>query len=180
VKKERSPSRPPADAETAVREVRRGDLPALLDIYNHFVKTSHATFELVPQTLLQRKKWLREHRRGRYPIIVAETGGRVVGYATISKFRERPAYSRTGESSVYVHPDFQGKGVGTLLMEETIVRARKLGYHAIIAGIALPNEPSVKLHEGLGFKFVGNFREVGFKFGQWRDVAFFQLLLDDR
>jgi L-amino acid N-acyltransferase YncA len=144
----RSPSRLSADAETAVREVRRrSDLPALLDIYNHVVKTSHATFELVTQTLLQRKKWLWEHR-GRYPIIIAETRGRVVGYAIISKFRERPAYSKTGESSVYVHPDFQGKGVGTLLMKETVARARELGYHTIIAGIALPNEASVRLHEG--------------------------------
>ncbi len=171
--------RPQGDdgTRTVLRESKRSDLRALLDIYNHVVKTSHATFDLVPQTLTQRRRWLSEHR-GKFPLIVAEVQGEVVGYAAISSFRSRPAYSKTGESSVYVRQGFRAKGVGTLVMKEMVARAACLGYHTIVAGIALPNVPSVKLHERLGFELVGSFREVGFKFGKWRDVAFYQLVLE--
>jgi len=168
----------PVAVETEVRDSRRSDLPALLEIYNNVVKTSHATFDLDPQTMAQRKTWFSGHG-GRYPLVVAETRGQITGYASLSKFRDKPAYSKTGESSVYVHKAFQRKGVGTLLMKEIVARAKKFGYHTIIAGIALPNDASLRLHERLGFEYVGSFKEVGFKFGRWRDVTFYQLLLGE-
>ena len=159
-----------------LRDARRSDLPGILEIYNHHVRTSTATFDLEPLTLARRQKWFWEHR-SRHPLIVAERNGRVIGYASLSEFRDKPGYSRSAEDSVYVDKDFQGKGVGRLLLKEILSRAVRLGYHTIIAGIVPPNEASVRLHAGLGFEFVGNFREVGFKFSRWQDVAFYQLFL---
>ena len=159
-----------------VRDARTADLSALLEIYNDVVLKSSATFDLAPLTLVQRKKWFEEHS-GRYPLVVAENKGRVVGYASLSEFRDKPGYSKSAEDSVYVHNGFQGKGVGTLLMKEILSRAAGLGYHTIIAAIVPPNEASVRLHEGFGFTYVGNFREVGFKFSRWQDVSFYQLFI---
>jgi L-amino acid N-acyltransferase YncA len=170
---------PRAGRGIAVRDARRTDLPALLEIYNHAVLTSPATFDLEPLTLVQRRRWFSDHGR-LHPLVVAERDERVVGYAGLSPFRDKPGYSRSAEDSVYVHRDFQGKGVGALLMKEILARASRLGYHTIVAGIVPPNEASVRLHEGLGFAYVGNFREVGFKFSRWQDVAFYQLFLPVR
>ncbi|MDA4137329.1 MAG: GNAT family N-acetyltransferase [Thaumarchaeota archaeon] len=163
----------------AVRDARRADLPALLDIYNDAVLASPATFDLEPLTLAQRRRWFSEHGR-LHPLVVAESDQRVVGYASLSPFRDKPGYSKSAEDSVYVHKDFQGRGVGTMLMKEILARAVNLGYHTIVAGIVPPNEASVRLHEGLGFAYVGNFKEVGFKFLRWQDVAFYQLFLPAR
>jgi len=165
-----------AVSETKIRGAKKSDLPELLEIYNHEVRTSPATFDLEPQTLVQRKAWFSAHRR-KHPLVVAERHGRVIGYASLSRFRDKPGYSKTGEDSVYVRRGFQGKGVGTLLLKEILARATKLGYHTVIAGVVPPNEASVRLHEGLGFGYVGNFREVGFKFSRWQDVAFYQAFL---
>lgn len=162
--------------EIRIRDARESDLPALLEIYNQVVLSSPATFDLDSQTLGHRRKWFSEHGR-RHPIIVAESKGRVIGYASLSRFRDKPAYSMSVEDSVYVRRGFQGKGVGKLLMKETVARAIKLGYHTLIAGVVPPNEASVKLHEGFGFVRVGNFKEVGFKFSHWQDVTFYQLML---
>jgi L-amino acid N-acyltransferase len=162
-----------------VRDARRSDLPALLDIYNDAVLTSSATFDLQPLTLGQRTKWLSGHGR-MHPLVVAESNGQVVGYASLSPFREKPGYSKSAEDSIYVRKDFQGRGVGTSLMKEILARAARLGYHTIIAGIVPPNEASVRLHERFGFAYVGNFSEVGFKFSRWQDVAFYQLFLHSR
>lgn len=171
------PKSSPRRGAAKIRLAARSDLPALLRIYNHSVETSHATFDLVPQTMSQREKWFSEHR-GTHPLVVAEVKGEVAGYASISTYRKKPAYSRTVESSVYVGEGFQRSGVGALLMGDILARAKKLGYHAVVAGIALPNEASVRLHEKMGFEFAGSLREAGQKFGRWWDVALYQLLLD--
>ena len=165
-----------SDPGIVVRDAIRSDLRALLDIYNNAVLTSTSTFDLEPLTLGQRAKWLSEHGR-MHPLVVAESNGLVVGYASLSPFRDKPGHSKSAEDSVYVHRDFQGRGVGTSLMKAILARAVSLGYHTIIAGIVPPNEASVRLHERFGFAYVGNFSEVGFKFSRWQDVAFYQLLL---
>lgn len=159
-----------------IRDGKISDLKALLDIYNDAVRTSPATFDLEPLTLSQRRKWFEEHGP-RLPLIVAESQGQVIGYATLSEFRDKPGYSLTVEDSVYVRRDFQGKGVGSKLLKEISSRAKKLGYHTIIAAIVPPNEASVRIHERLGFAYVGNFKEVGYKFASWQDVCFYQLFI---
>jgi phosphinothricin acetyltransferase len=103
--------------------------------------------------------------------------GRILGYASLSKFRDKPGYSKSVEDSIYVRRDFQGKGVGKVLMKGILARAVRLGYHTVVAGIVPPNEASVRLHEGFGFVYVGNFKEVGFKFSRWQAVTFYQLFL---
>ncbi len=159
-----------------VRDARKRDLPALLEIYNDAIAKLPATFDLEPQTLRQRARWFSEHG-GRHPLIVAESQGRILGYASLSSFRDKPGYSKSVEDSVYVHKDARGKGVGKILLKGILARAVRLGYHTVIAAIVPPNEASVRLHQGSGFAYVGNFREVGFKFSRWQDVAFYQLFL---
>jgi phosphinothricin acetyltransferase len=160
-----------------VRKATEHDLPVLLEIYNHVVRTSPATFDLVEQTLEQRKKWFQKYDE-QHPLLVAVENGSVVGYASLGTFREKPAYNQTAESSVYVHHDHHGKGIGGLLMTKLIAAAKELGYHALVAGITGGNESSAQLHVKFGFQPVGVFRQVGYKFGEYHDVAFYQLLLE--
>lgn len=160
-----------------VRRGRAEDVPALTEIYNDAVVGSAATFDLARKTLEDRMRWFYEHD-GSHPLLVAEAQGEVVGFATLSEFREKPGYSRTAETSVYVRRGSRGTGVGTAVMQAIIDGARRLGVHTLVAGIVPPNPPSVALHEKLGFRRVGTFREVGRKFGRWQDVEFFQLMLD--
>nr|WP_199615240.1 GNAT family N-acetyltransferase [Paenibacillus alkalitolerans] len=160
-----------------IREAEERDVPRLLDIYNHAVLHSTATFDLEEQTLEQRLEWFRKFGP-RHPIIVAETMGEVAGYSCLTEFRAKPAYSQTAELSVYLHPSWQGKGIGKTLLGEIVQRGRQLGYHVLIAGITGGNEQSVKLHERFGFQLAGTFKEVGYKFGAWQHVEFYQLILE--
>ena len=166
------------NTELQIREACISDLPRMLEIYNHVVRTSAATFDLFEQTVEQRSEWFQEHGKS-YPLIIGEIRGRVVAYCSLSRFRDKPAYSRTVESSIYVDNGFQGLGIGKKLMMDIIKRAKLLGYHVVIAGIAGGNEASMRLHKSLGFEYVGCFREVGYKFGRWQAVLFYQLHLPD-
>lgn len=156
-----------------IREARIGDLSAMLDIYNDSVRTTSATFDIEEQTLEQRANWF-SHYGGQYPLLVAEIGNCVAGYASLSLYREKAAYQRTTESSVYIDEAYRGRGVGKALMVDVLKRAAELGYHTVIAGITEGNEVSKQLHASLGFEYVGCFREVGHKFGQWQDVHYYQ------
>ena len=137
-----------------VRRGRLGDVPTLAEIYNDAVSTTAATFDLVTKSLEERRGWFEEHDDA-HPLVVVESDSRVVGYATFSRFR--------------------GGGVGTAAMAAVIEEARALGYHVMVAGIVPPNPASVALHAKLGYKRVGTFSGVGFKFGRWQDVEFYQL-----
>lgn len=159
-----------------MREAQINDLPRILEIYNEVVKSSPATFDLEELKLDQRKKWFLDHG-GKHPLIVAEIDGTLVGYCSLSPFRDKLAYMHTVESSVYVDHAYRGRGVGKVLMKEMLRKATELGYHVMIAGITSGNKPSVLLHSSLGFRFIGCFKEVGFKFGKWQDVDFYQLFL---
>ena len=110
-------------------------------------------------------------------MVVAERDGEVLGFASLSAFRERAAYRTTVENSIYVRRDAHGQGVGRLLLTELVERARRHGYHSIIARIAGANPASIALHERLGYELVGVEREVGRKFGRWLDVTEMQLML---
>jgi L-amino acid N-acyltransferase YncA len=166
-------STPNDTLQVMIRNAKFEDLPGILRIYNYVVKTSAATFDLKEQTIEERRNWFFEHGE-RYPLIVAEQNGQVIGYSSLSKFRDKPGYNRTVESSVYVEERFQGMGIGKRLMREILDRAVGLGYHVVIAGIAGGNERSERLHLSLGFQCIGFFKEVGFKFGSWQDVSFYR------
>jgi phosphinothricin acetyltransferase len=151
------------------------DLPGILQIYNHYVETSHATFDLEPVSVAQRKDWLRQFGDdGPHRLLVAEDGADLCGFAYSARFRSRPAYDVSVETTVYVRRDANGRGVGSRLYESLLDCVDAAGIHRVYAGIALPNAPSVRLHERFGFRHVGTFSEVGFKFGRYWDVAWFE------
>jgi L-amino acid N-acyltransferase YncA len=153
------------------------DAEALRTIYNLEVTTSTVTFDLVPRTLAQQEEWLAK-RSGAHAVLVAEDQGEVVGFASLSPYRDRAAYSTTVEDSVYVSRDRQGRGVGKLLLGDLIDVARTHGFHAVMARIVGGHEASIGLHTSLGFRVVGVEREVGRKFNQWLDVVLMQRMLN--
>ncbi len=159
------------------RLARLEDAEAIRQIYNLEVSTSTVTFDLVPRTLDDQITWL-EARSGAHVVIVAEDDDdEVVGFASLSPFRERPAYNSTVESSVYVRSDQRGRGVGALLIGELVGLAAQHGFHTAIARIVGGHEASIGLHRGAGFTEVGVEREVGRKFGTWLDVVVMQRML---
>ncbi|MBO9129331.1 N-acetyltransferase [Bacillus sp. 165] len=159
-----------------IRAAKQNDVPAILEIYNHAVLHTTATFDLKEKTVEEMNKWFEKYN-DRYPLIVATMDGKVVGYCSLSPFREKEAYGRTVELSVYVHENARGKGIARQLIMNIIKLGKQANHHVIIAGITAGNDVSVHLHESFGFTFVGCFRGVGFKFEKWQDVLFYQLTL---
>ncbi|MBD0382814.1 GNAT family N-acetyltransferase [Paenibacillus sedimenti] len=159
-----------------VRKAVEADVPFMLTIYNEVIRKSAATFDLEVQSLEQRLDWFAKFD-DRHPLLVAEVEGKVAGYCGILPFRQKPAYSHTVEVSIYIDELMQGKGIGRILLQEILELAKSIDHHVIIAGIVGENKGSVRLHEKLGFTFVGTFREVGYKFGEWHDISFYQRFL---
>jgi phosphinothricin acetyltransferase len=162
--------------DVTIRDATEADAEVLLAIYNHEVMTGTATLDLEPRTLDGQIEWIRRHQ-GANPVVVAVTHDQVVGFASLSPFKERAAYRTTVENSIYVAPGNQGRGIGNLLMIEILDRARSHGFHSVIARIAGDNPGSIAVHMRHGYVLVGVEREVGRKFGQWLDVTELQLLL---
>ena len=160
-----------------IRAAELSDATAVMDIYNPVVETSTATFDLVPRTLEQQIDWLSDRSGARIVLVAEDDDGTVAGFAALSPYRERAAYSTTVEDSVYVHPDHQGRGVGRLLLEALVETARAHGFHAVMARIVADHEASIALHSVCGFQIVGHEREVGRKFGRWLDVTLMERLL---
>ena len=163
-------------AATIVRLARVSDAEAMAEIYNHEVTTGTATFDLVPRDVEDQRRWITE-RSGAYPAVVAERDGVVVGFGSLSRYRDRPAYATTVEDSVYVHDGQRGGGVGRALLDDLVARAQDHGFHTIVARIAEGQEASVALHRACGFELVGVEREIGRKFGRWLDVVVMQRML---
>jgi phosphinothricin acetyltransferase len=160
-----------------LRPATLDDAPAIRDIYNHEVTTSTVTFDLVPRTLPEQRAWLTE-RSGAHVVVVAEDGGgRVLGFGSLSPYRDRPAYSTSVEDSVYIHEAARGGGVGRAILEDLVERATQHGFHTVIARIVGGHEASIALHRSAGFDHVGVEREVGRKFNRWLDVVVMQRLL---
>ena len=158
-----------------VRAATAADAPAVAAIYAPVVAATATSFEEQPPTPDEIGR--RMLARPRLPWLVADDDGRVAGYAYAAAHRARPAYRWSAESSVYLDPAYQGRGLGRRLYERLITEVRGLGYRSLYAGIALPNPASVGLHEALGFTPVGVFRDVGYKLGAWRDVGWWQYAL---
>ena len=162
------------ETKVTLRPAVMADCPAISDIYHHYVLHDTCTYQETPDPIEDREKWFNDHGP-RHPVIVAEAGGRVVGWASLSPYHPRTAYRFTVEDSVYLHPDWRRRGIGRLLLRELIDRARALGYRAIIAVISSEQTGSIKIHEKFGFVEVGRFKGIGFKFSRWLDVVYLQL-----
>ena len=159
-----------------IRSATEEDAEAIRAIYNVEVLGSTVTFDLVPRTAEEQAEWMAAHA-GVYPVIVAEDEGKVVGFASLSAYRPRPAYSTTAEDSIYVAETHRAQGLGHELLTELIERGRTHGFHSIMGRIVGDHEASIALHRSCGFEMVGIEREVGRKFGKWLDVALMQCLL---
>jgi L-amino acid N-acyltransferase YncA len=159
-----------------VRPAQLDDAEAIRQIYNVEVTTSMVTFDLVPRTVEEQRSWLLD-RSGAHLALVAREAGAIVGFGSLSPYRDRPAYRTTVEDSVYVHREHQGKGIGTVLLTALVEGATAHGFHAVMARIVGGHTASIALHERLGFEVVGTEREVGRKFGKWLDVVLMQRLL---
>ena len=159
-----------------LRLARLDDAEAIRQIYNAEVQTSTVTFDIVPRSLDEQRRYLTD-RSGAHAVIVAEDEGVVVGYGALSPWRSKPAYATSVEDSVYIHRDHQGRGIGRTLLDEMLRVGTAHGFHAVFARIVGGHEASIRLHEAAGFEIVGTEREVGRKFGRWLDVVLMERLL---
>ena len=158
-----------------IRRVEQADLPALTEIYNHYVVHTPVTFDLEPKTLAQRQEWFDTFRpSGRYQCFVAVEEGAAIGWACSGKFREKAAYATSVEMSVYLAPAHHGKGLGRKLYETIFAALAGEDIHRAYGGITLPNPASVALHEAFGFRRIGTQHEIGRKFGRYWDVALYE------
>jgi len=152
-----------------IRKANLDDLKDITDIYNYAILKTNATFDTKPKALDDREKWFKKHGK-KNPIIVAEQDNEIVGWASLSEYSTKCAYSDTAELSLYIKPEHQEKGIGKQLMEKIIEEGEKAGLHAIISRITDGNKVSIHLHEMFGFEHIGVLKEVGLKFGKKLDV----------
>lgn len=162
-----------------IRNATPADAASIADIYNHYIEHTIITFEEQAVDATEIARRITKITARNYPYIVYEHEGKVVGYAYLDTWRTRSAFDITLETTVYLSPQFVGigKGIGSELYAQLIVRARTAGIHSLIGVISLPNDASRRLHHKFGFEPVGIFREVGLKFGNLIDVEFWQLIL---
>jgi phosphinothricin acetyltransferase len=162
-----------------IRSIEVSDAAAVRDIYAPFVSDGATSFEVVPPDVSEMERRIMD-LRARYPWLVFESDGKVLGFAYGSPHRARPAYQWCVDVSVYINSDWQHRGIGRALYTALLALLRRQGYFNAYAGIALPNRASVGLHESFGFTPIGIFERTGYKFGQWHDVIWLQLrLLED-
>ena len=162
----------------AIRPYQTEDTQAILDIINYNILHSTALYDYNIRTYEQQKAILDDKLAKKFPVIVAEANGQVVGFGMYSEFRFREAYKFTVEHSVYVANDYHGKGIGNLLLAELITLAKAQKLHTMIAVIDAENQGSVSFHEKFGFKTVGFIKESGYKFNRWLHSVFMQLILE--
>lgn len=151
------------------------DAKSICEIYNYYIKNSVVTFEEEEISVKEMEKRISMVQE-KYPWYVFLSDDTVIGYAYASEWKSRSAYRFSVETTVYLHPDFGGKGLGTLLYEKLISKLRSMNIHVAIGGITLPNDSSVALHEKFGFEKIAQFKEVGFKNKRWLDVGYWQLV----
>ena len=177
------PEPSPPHPTVNIRVATRSDAEAMRTVYNNEVENFTTTLDMVPRSLTDQQTWIAA-RSGAFAAIVAEVDdhvsandGLVVGFASLSPFEDRPAYSPTVESSIYVARSHTGHGIGRKLMDRLITDARDSGFHSMIARVETSSEASIALHRACGFELVGIEKEVGRKFRRWLDVATLQLML---
>ncbi|EPJ43341.1 MAG: hypothetical protein OFPI_43460 [Osedax symbiont Rs2] len=155
------------------------DLPAINSIYNYYVLQSNISFDIEPWDEQKRLNWFEQFAENpdMYSLLVARLDGQLVGFAYNSKFKEKAAYASSSEVTVYVSTDSQGQGIGATLYSELLAKIASTRLHRLYAGITLPNDSSIKLHQKFGFKQVGIMREVGYKNGQYHSTALLEKCL---
>jgi phosphinothricin acetyltransferase len=161
-----------------IRPATRADLPGLVALYNHYVEHSHVTFDVETFTVATRTPWFDQFdATGPLRLLVAGRPGEPVAYACSTPFKPKAAYEISVETTVYVHPDHVGRGLGRRVYTALLDGLADTGLHGAYGAIALPNRESVSLHDKLGFRHVGTLREVGRKFGRLWDVGWYELRL---
>jgi len=159
-----------------LRPATIADAAAIAVIYNHYILNTIITFEEEVVIAGEMARRIADVT-ATLPWLVWDEGGKILGYAYASKWKPRAAYRYAVEASVYLDQGVTGRGLGTKLYTALIAEVKNRGLHAVIGGAALPNEASVALHEKLGFQKIGQFKQTGFKFGQWIDVGYWELVL---
>jgi phosphinothricin acetyltransferase len=161
-----------------IRKATLNDAGAIGNIYNYYIENTAISFETTPVSEIEMRQRMSEVVDAGYPFYVGEIEGKIIGYYYTHPFRNRCAYKSTAEVSIYLDKEKTGKGYGTQLFEHLLMQTDKNAIHTLIAGICIPNESSVRLHEKFGFKQVSYLKEVGRKFDQWWDVGYWQLIFD--
>ena len=160
-----------------IRPYQLSDAPAVREIINHSILHTLHNYDYHPKSMEEVERIFSEKIRDGFPVLVGELHGEVLGYATYSKFRAKPGYSKTLEHSIYLNEKAQGKGLGSEMMRKLIEIAKEQGYHMMIAGMDSENLGSYRFHERLGFRETARMPEVSFKFGKWLTLVFMQLKL---
>lgn len=160
-----------------IRFVNLNDAKSICDIYNYYVKDTVITCEEVDISIKEMENRIRAIT-SEFPWYVYEAEGTVVGYAYATKWKLRSAYRYSVESTVYIHLDYKGRGIGTTLYNQMIDDLKNRGIHSIVSGIALPNDASITLHEKLGFSKVAHFKQIAYKFNNWIDIGYWQYNFD--
>jgi L-amino acid N-acyltransferase YncA len=162
-----------------IRLATKEDLPAILEIYNDAILNTTAVYTYEAQTLENRVQWFDTKTANGEPIFVYELDNKAVGFATYGPFRDWPAYQYTIEHSIYVDKDYRGNGIAQKLLTELLADVKAKGYKTIVAGIDATNDKSIHLHKKFNFTYSGTITNVGYKFDQWLDLAFYQLDLTE-
>ena len=162
-----------------IRQARRTDTNSILEIYKPFIENTPVSFETSVPT--NSDFWERiKHILEENPFLVCEIYNQIAGYAYASAHRKRASYHWTKEVSVYIHPDFRRQGIAKGLYKALIQILKLQGVHSILAGITLPNDQSIHFHQTLGFNKIGTYTDVGYKFGQWHSVSWWELINQNR
>ena len=167
-------------SEELIRFATDEDRAAMQEIFNREVERSTASWQWAPLSNEDWGQWFEEHTRDHHVLLVAEVGGRVVGFAGYGAFRTKDGYISTVEDSVFLEEDHRGKGLGTRLLTRLLAEARARGVHSMVAAVTSENQASIHLHTSLGFRQAGYLPQVGHKFGRWLDLVLLQAILDDR
>ena len=160
-----------------IRDAERKDLPSILKIVNFEIEHTTSIYDYEKRTLQNQTVWFENKKIEKMPVIVAEENGDMIGFGTFGIFRPWAGYQFSLEHSIYLDKNSRGKGTGKKIMTELIHLAKDQGFHIMIAGIDANNSKSIKFHHNFGFKEVGRFNQIGFKFEKWLDLIFMQLFL---
>ena len=163
-----------------IRKAILDDAGIICNIYNYYIKNTTATFETEPILEIEMRKRMEDVFDTGFAFFVGEINGKIIGYYYTHRWNNRAAYATTVEESIYLDKYETGKGYGSQLFEHMLNNIDKSKIHVLIGGICIPNESSVKLHEKFGFKQISHMKEIGWKYGQWRDVGHWQIIFDEK